>query len=411
MENLSEGGIEVARLFQKIGSFAGDYSGAAVVLHELDGMIIFCDAGACMAGFLFGEEPKGGNEDRKIFSASLREKQVVMGIDRKLKKDALRTYEETGGKFIGLIGTPVAAVIGSDLNGIGREIAADIYKNGLSAHLLPALGVETNGWEHYDAGQEKAYKALIDTFVDEDAHTIGDVNVIGATSIDMWDYHQIDDCIKLLKEAGVKKPVVWGANGRLEGIAGAAGAKLNIAVSVSAIKAVKELHKRYGTPYIIGYPIGKMQTNKWLNSIKSILNGKSDSICIYEGSQGDKEGKKALVIGEQMTACSLRQVLEEEFQYGKVDVASFFKMDKLLKAEGDFEIREEAVLVELLKKREQYDLVIADPLCFQLFPYEPKNKVEFPHIAVSSLLYLTQSKNLFAEKGSMYLKSVLKETS
>lgn len=119
-------------MFQKIGSFAGDYSGAASVLYELDGMLIFCDAGACMAGFIFGKEPKGSNEERKIFSASLREKQVVMGIDQKLKKDALRTYEETGGKFIGLIGTLVAAVIGSDLNGSGKEIAADLYKNKLS---------------------------------------------------------------------------------------------------------------------------------------------------------------------------------------------------------------------------------------------------------------------------------------
>ena len=48
----------MARLFQKTGSFAGDYSGAAGVLQEMDGMLIFCDAGACMGGFLFGEDPK-----------------------------------------------------------------------------------------------------------------------------------------------------------------------------------------------------------------------------------------------------------------------------------------------------------------------------------------------------------------
>ena len=105
----------MARLFQKTGSFAGDYSGAAGVLQEMDGMLIFCDAGACMGGFLFGEDPKGGNEERRIFSASLREKQIVMGIDKKLKKDAIRTYHETGGSFVGLIGTPVAAVTGLDL--------------------------------------------------------------------------------------------------------------------------------------------------------------------------------------------------------------------------------------------------------------------------------------------------------
>lgn len=54
----------MAKMFQSLGSFAGDYSGAASVLHDLDGMLIFCDAGACMGGFVFGEDPKGGNEDR-----------------------------------------------------------------------------------------------------------------------------------------------------------------------------------------------------------------------------------------------------------------------------------------------------------------------------------------------------------
>lgn len=174
MENISGGGVKMARLFQKVGCFAGDYSGAAGVLQELDGMLIFCDAGACAGGFLFGEEPKGGNEERKIFSASLREKQIVMGIDKKLKKDAVRTYRDTGGEFVGLIGTPVSAVIGSDLEGIRKEICKEIYREGIRDTIIPSLGVDTNGWETYDSGQEKAYLALIDTFVDKSSKTLAE---------------------------------------------------------------------------------------------------------------------------------------------------------------------------------------------------------------------------------------------
>ena len=55
----------MARLFQKTGSFAGDYSGAAGVLRDMGGMLIFCDAGACMGGFLFGEDPKGEKEEKR----------------------------------------------------------------------------------------------------------------------------------------------------------------------------------------------------------------------------------------------------------------------------------------------------------------------------------------------------------
>lgn len=396
----------MARLFQKLGSFAGDYSGAASVLHDLDGMIIFCDAGACMGGFLFGEDPKGKNEERRFFTASLREKQVVMGIDKKVKKDAIRTYRDVGGEFIGLIGTPVSAVIGADLEGIGKEICKNLYEKGITESQIKNIAVRTNGLDSYDVGQEKAYQALANVFVDENAVNVGDVNVIGATSIDMWDYHQITDCINLLKEAGAKSPIVWGANGRINEIAGAAGAKLNIAVSVSGIKTVKELHKKYGTPYLIGYPLGKEQTRMWRDKVRLMLQGETSE---EKKKESFRNGKRALIIYEQITACALRDMLENEFNYGTVDVASFFKMDKSLKRENDLQIKDEEKIERFLEEQEKYDLIIADPFCFSLFPYEPKKKAALPHIAVSAIFYAKQSPNIFGEKASLYFEKMLKE--
>lgn len=398
----------MAKMFQSLGSFAGDYSGAASVLHDLDGMIIFCDAGACMGGFVFGEDPKGENEERKIFSASLREKQVVMGIDKKLKKEAVRTYRDVGGAFIGLIGTPVSAVIGADLAGIGKEICKKLLDEGITETQLKNLAVQTNGLDYYDVGQEKAYQALASTFIDQNAPAIGDVNVIGATSIDMWDYNQITDCIHLLKEAGAEAPIVWGANGGIHEIAAAAGAKLNIAVSVSGIKTVKELHKKYGTPYLIGYPLGKKQTKEWKEKVCQMLQGEN-VIEEKKAFENNKSAKRALIISEQVTACALRDLLREEFSYGCVDVASFFKMDKSLKEENDLHIKEEERLQRFLKEQDPYDLIIADPFCFSMIPYEPKKKIMLPHIAVSAVLYVNQSPNLFGEKASLYFEEMLKE--
>ena len=398
----------MAQLFQSVGSFAGDYSGAASVLHDLEGMIIFCDAGACMGGFLFGEDPKGGNENRRFFTASLREKQVVMGIDKKLEKDAVRTYRDVGGDFIGLIGTPVSAVIGADLDGIGKEICKKLYEEGLTEKQIKNLAVRTNGLDYYDIGQEKAYQALAHTFIDENAANIGDVNVIGATPIDMWDYNQITDCINLLKEAGAKSPIVWGANGGIEEIAGASGAKLNIAVSVSGIRTVKELHKKYGTPYIIGYPLGKTQTQKWKEKVQQMLNGEIPKEE-EKNSAGGSKAKRALIISEQVTGCALRDLLEHEFDYGTVDVASFFKMDDSLKREHDLYIREESKIEAFLKEQEEYDLVIADPFVFGLIPYAPKHRIMLPHIAVSAIFYAKQSPNIFGEKASLYLQKMLEE--
>ena len=383
----------MARLFQKTGSFAGDYSGAAGVLRDMGGMLIFCDAGACMGGFLFGEDPKGEKEEKRIFSASLREKQVVMGFDKKLKKDAVRTYQEAGGAFVGLIGTPVAAVVGSDLGGLGKEICRELYHQGMTDKILPSLGVETNGWDYYDAGQEKAYLAMDEMLIQEDA-----------------------DCVNILKKAGAENPVVWGTSGCMEAIAGAKGAKLNLAVSVSAIKVVEKLHEKYGTPFLIGYPLGEKETVWWVNQVKGILSGDEcapvtdptvHSIAVDFRRISD--GKRAFIIGEQLTSNAMRRLFETEFDYVHVDVASYFKMDRTLMKENDFWIREEEVLVRFLEEREPYDLVIADPLCFQFLPYEPKRKIAYPHIAVSSLFYLGKSVNIFGEKASLYFRKMLEE--
>lgn len=383
----------MARLFQKTGSFAGDYSGAAGVLRDMGGMLIFCDAGACMGGFLFGEDPKGEKEEKRIFSASLREKQVVMGFDKKLKKDAVRTYQEAGGAFVGLIGTPVAAVVGSDLGGLGKEICRELYHQGMTDKILPSLGVETNGWDYYDAGQEKAYLAMDEMLIQEDA-----------------------DCVNILKKAGAENPVVWGTSGCMEAIAGAKGAKLNLAVSVSAIKVVEKLHEKYGTPFLIGYPLGEKETVWWVNQVKGILSGDEcapvtdptvHSIAVDFRRISD--GKRAFIIGEQLTSNAMRRLFETEFDYVHVDVASYFKMDRTLMKENDFWIREEEVLVRFLEEREPYDLVIADPLCFQFLPYEPKRKIAYPHIAVSSLFYLGKSVNIFGKKASLYFRKMLEE--
>lgn len=398
----------MARIFQSLGSLAGDYSGAASVLHDMDGMIIFCDAGACMGGFVFGEDPKGGKAERRIFTASLREKQVVMGIDKKLKQDAVRTYRDVGGAFIALVGTPVSAVIGSDLEGIGKEICKKLYDERITEKQMKSIAVKTNGLDCYDVGQEKAYQALADAFIDEHTSALADVNVIGATPIDMWDYNQITDCIHLLKEAGAKAPIVWGANGGIQEISSASKVKLNIAVSVSGIKTVKELYKKYGTPYLIGYPLGKKQTTEWKEKVCQMLRGEVIE-CKKASKNVGKEKKRALIIYEQVTACALRDLLREEFDYGIVDVASFFKMDKSLKEENDFHIKDEEKFQTFLKEQEKYDLIIADPFCFSMISYEQEKKIMLPHIAVSASIYANQSPNIFGEKASLYFQKILRE--
>lgn len=392
------------KIFANIPTFAADYSGAVSVFYEMGGIHIICDASGCHGSTMVLDEPRLSSGVANVFSASIREKDVVMGIDGKLKKKVRETWELLGGNYICLAGTPAPAIIGADLAGIGKELEKELD--------IPVFSISSSGLEFYDRGQEKAYRALVAYSKKYSREEGPDVNVIGATPLDMWDLNQIKDCIKLLRQCGAKKPAVWGSSGKLKEIAGAGHAKLNIAVSASAVNAVKELNRLYGTPYLSGFPIGNAQTERWRNTVTKLIAGPKET----EGSLEDivpcrsgGTGKRALVIGEQIAANSLRALLYQEFAYTQVDVVSYFQMHKELMQEGDRKFVWESEWRDFLEESGRYDLVIGDPVFLTMLPYKPGHVIPLPHIAVSSRAFWDQSPNLFGEKGSYYISRAMQE--
>lgn len=386
----------MGNVFSKLPAFAADYSGAESVFYDLNGITVTYDAGSCAGCYWVLEEPRLFNETKHIFSANLRERDIVLGGDRKFKKRVKETYEKLGGECVSVFGTPVPTVIGTDFKGLAREIEKDLG--------IPAFGIDTNGLDFYDVGQKKSYKSLLNYAIREKGENLADVNIIGATPIDMWDLNQTRDMIHFLKEAGAENPAVWGANGKLKEIAGAAGAKLNIAVSVSGISVVKKMKEKFGTPYLVGYPIGKVQTELWKKQVSTILTEAEPVIC---ECSVDAVGKKVLIIGEQVSSNSLRQMLKSELGYQAVDVVSYFEMYEEYMDENDRKLVWETDLTELLSERTEYDMIIGDPLYFSLLPYKPEQLISLPHIAVSSRAFWNKSPNLFGEKGSLYFEQIL----
>ena len=388
----------MGRIFSKLPAFAADYSGAQGVFYDLNAILITYDAGSCAGCYWILDEPRLFSETKNVFSASLREKDIVMGADEKIKSRVRKTYEELGGECVMMAGTPVPTIIGTDYKGIAREIESELG--------IPAFGIDSSGLEFYDVGQRKAYESLFEYCDRQRGETLADVNVIGATPIDMWDLNQIKDMISFLKLAGAEKPVVWGANGKLKEIAGASGAKLNIAVSESAISIVKKMKEKFGTPYIVGYPVGKMQTEIWKTQVHNILFDKDEMI---ENEVVPERDERVLIIGEQVASNALRDMLKYEYGYQVVDVISYFKMYKEYMREQDSFLVEESDFTELLTKREKYNIVIGDPLYFSLLPYQPEQTVFMPHTAVSSRAFWDKSPNIFGEKGSYYFDQMLKK--
>ena len=91
-------------------------------------------------------------------SAALRDMDAILGRDTALLKKlaaAAQTLQTTGRPlpFLALIGTPVPAVIGTDLPALARLAKKNLH--------IPALPIETDGTAPYDTGIEKTYQALL----------------------------------------------------------------------------------------------------------------------------------------------------------------------------------------------------------------------------------------------------------
>ncbi len=141
-------------LYRYLSPFSPDQSGAVAVLYELGGIIVILDAGGCAGNICGFDEPRWGHKQSAVYSAGIRDLDAILGRDE-------RTIDKVGGaveavgnaNFIALIGTPVPAVVGTDLKALARMCEKKFG--------LPTLPIETYGMEYYDKGAELSYMTLI----------------------------------------------------------------------------------------------------------------------------------------------------------------------------------------------------------------------------------------------------------
>ena len=366
----------MSRIYSKIPSVAPDYSGAASVLHDMGGLIVFCDVGGCYGNYAAFDEPRMGFA-KKLFTLGIREADLVMGVDRVAKKKIVESFRKLGGKFVALIGTPSTTLTGMDFRGLCAELQEELG--------VPAFFADTSGLFSYERGQEKIYQALAAYAQNIAVEEPVDVHVIGATPLDTWDYGQQDQFRKLLKDCGAKRPLIWGDSNTMDVLGSLEASKLNIAVSVSGIRVVQNLNKKYGTPYRIGFPTGNQQLAEWEKEITELLSGEFRENAEFGRSVSDKfADKRVLIVGEQVVSNALRAMLQTEFSCKEAHVASFFTMDKDQMKDGDFFAVTESFYVDELQKRPAYDIVIGDDFLTQAVPYQAE-LIRIPSIAISGL--------------------------
>ena len=342
------------KLYKYLSPFAPDQSGACGVLYELGGIIVICDAGGCTGNICGFDEPRWSTKRSAVFSAGLRDMDAIMGRDDKLIEKLSSAQQLIGARFAAIIGTPVPAVIATDMTALKRLTEKKLG--------IPCITVECSGTHYYDIGEERAWLALFSEFAKEKYPTVtGKTGIIGATPLETG-------CIdsgylqKLATEHGVTDPVIFGCGSALDDIIKASACENIIAVSVSAIKSAEYLHERFGIPYTVRYPFLS-----------------DDIIAAVKSCKG-----KALVIDSQIKANEIRKCSSVP---ENITCASWFMMNEGHTCPQDTHIKGEDDLRNIVADG-NYDNILADADMERIVKAAgfTGRFIDIPHFAVSGRL-------------------------
>lgn len=386
--------------------FAPDTAGAASVLFPLGGLTVIVDAGGCAGNICGFDEPRWQREDLEkrypaakyphrqnvpaVFSAGLRDMDAIMGRDDKLVEKIADAAEKIPAKFVGLVSTPVPAVIATDFRALCRMIE---NKTG-----LPAIAAETDGTHLYDEGAGKAYLALLKKFATPSADKVNRVNtlqsgkrqggeeqhdeksqpdkvgVLGLTPLDFSPAAEksLRAAVTAAAEKTGSKAVFFD---RLADFCQAGSLQKVMVVSPSGLKAARFLQRRCDIPIETELPRRFLQ-----DSCHDILQKVRDAVKAQP-----QKSISILIVQQQILANNLRRAILAELGHDDtcVHVGSFFAMDKQLQENGDCHFKGERDFFAYLQARPEA-IVLGDKILRRALPPEFTGTfIKLPHFALS----------------------------
>ena len=338
------------KLLKHISPLAPDDSGACSVLYEMGGITVICDAGGCAGNVCGFDEPRWFEKRSALFSAGLRDMDAILGRDDMLVKKLSLITEQIDAPFTAIVGTPVPAVIATDLKALERMSEK---KTG-----LPCIALKTDGTRLYDYGEEMAYCRLFDKFAEYKLPVKkGRLGVLGATPLNIGETDS-----KRLKAALSDKwedVVCFGMDSGLDDVKRVSQCERLLVIAPSGLKAARLINERFNTPYDVGFPI----TDE--------LPG------IYD--------KKILIIHQQFYANALRE--HYEGCGCDVTVGSFFMMIPEYMKANDIHITEEDEFIELALNG-GFDVILADERFRLMLKGFGGSFIDLRHFAVGGRLNL-----------------------
>lgn len=357
--------------YRIIPIYTADVSGVCSALYELGGMTVMHDPSGCNSTYNTHDEIRWYDQDSLIYISGLTEIDAIMGNDEKFLDDIKEATRELHPKFIALAGSPIPYMNGTDFPALAQVLEEETG--------IPAFAVPTNGMHDYVYGAGIALEKIAKRFTGEKTGRIQarTVNLLGVTPLDFGPVSHVEVLKENLKACGWKVLSTWAMGDELDAFLQAGEAEVNLVVSSVGLRAAKVLEEKFGTPYVVGTPIGS-----YTERIAKALEEKEQMPYLKNRMQGRKD-RKVTLVGEPVIMESLAAGIEEKYDCRVEVLCPLEETDGLL-ADGDRWACGEEEMEEALKDAE---IIVADPL---YKPICPKNCefYELPHIAFSGRIYL-----------------------
>ena len=367
-----------------ISTYSADVFGVCSALFELGGMIIMHDASGCNSTYTTHDEPRWYDMDSMVYISGLSEMEAIMGDDEKLIGDIVAAAEGLHPRFIAVAGTPIPAMTGFDFTAVAELIE---QRTG-----IPAFGFSTTGMNSYVHGASMALEAIARRFVKLDAEKTEQpsANILGLTPLDFSVNGADIAMADFLEKAGYQVLSRWAMGSSLEEMEQAGSAHVNLVVSATGLGAARALQEQFGTPYVVGVPIGEEYSALVRSALQQAAITGENQFPSCELNGGDM-----VIIGEGVTSLSLASALELATGKGVRVICPTECEASLLRSKDRMLRSEEEVEAELA----HCSIVMADPLFRPICP-ETARFVSLPAEAFSGRIYREEIPNLVSHFSS-----------
>ena len=361
-----------------ISTYSADTFGVCSALFELGGMVIMHDASGCNSTYTTHDEPRWYDMDSMVYISGLSEMEAIMGDDEKLIGDIVDAANNLHPKFIAIVGTPIPTMTGFDFTAVA-ELVED--RTG-----IPTFGFDTTGMNTYVQGAAKAFEGIARRFVkrgvEKTVHL--SANILGLTPLDFSVNGSDASMVKFLENAGFEVISKWAMGSTLEELTEAGRASVNLVVSATGLGVAKVLKELFGTPYVVGTPVGAAFQEELKHALLETAKGGSSDLEL-----SNLPNSEIAVIGEGVTSLSLAQAIELEYGIG-VKVLCATECESALLRNKDVLTSDEEDVIEALSGMK---MVIADPLYRPICPKDAKF-MTLPAESFSGRIYRNEIPNL-----------------